>query len=47
MLFADCPLCDEPAPVDVAAGALECPTCAVRVELAADEESREVLAPAA
>jgi hypothetical protein len=36
MLLADCPLCDHPTPVDDATGCLDCPRCAVRLELAAD-----------
>jgi|APDOM4702015118_1054815.scaffolds.fasta_scaffold1814300_1 uncharacterized Zn finger protein (UPF0148 family) len=46
MLFADCPLCDAPAPLDLASGALDCPACAVRLELA-DEPMRRELAEAA
>jgi len=46
MLFADCPLCDGPAPLDVESGALDCHACCVRLELA-DEPAVRVLAPAA
>ena len=41
MLFADCPFCLQPVPLDVAAGTMDCPACAVRLELA------EVPAPVA
>jgi hypothetical protein len=34
MLLVDCPLCDMPAPLDAGTGALDCPTCAMRFELA-------------
>ena len=34
MLFADCPLCDRPAPLDAETGALDCAACGVRLELA-------------
>ena len=37
MLFADCPLCGTPSPLVADGGALECPDCDVRLELAADE----------
>ena len=33
MLFADCPLCDEPAPFDLETGVLDCPACAIRLDL--------------
>jgi uncharacterized Zn-finger protein len=46
MLFVDCPLCDRPAPLDAATGALDCPACAVRFELA-DEPALPELAAAA
>ncbi|HEY5437112.1 MAG TPA: hypothetical protein VIK13_17925 [Candidatus Limnocylindrales bacterium] len=46
MLFADCPLCDGPVPLDLECGALDCPTCAVRLELA-DEPALPELAEAA
>jgi hypothetical protein len=29
MLFADCPFCNAPAPVDEASGALACEPCAL------------------
>jgi hypothetical protein len=46
MLFTDCPLCDRPAPIDETTGALDCPACAIRLELA-DDPHVVVLAPAA
>ncbi|MHB8891293.1 MAG: hypothetical protein ACYC65_04530 [Candidatus Limnocylindrales bacterium] len=46
MLFADCPLCDGPAPLDLESGALDCHACCVRLELADGPVIRE-LAPAA
>jgi hypothetical protein len=46
MLFADCPLCDAPAPLDLESGVLDCPACAVRLELA-DGPGRRALADAA
>jgi hypothetical protein len=36
MLFTECPLCDAHAPLDVEAGALDCPACAIRLELVPD-----------
>ncbi|HEX5827947.1 MAG TPA: hypothetical protein VFY23_10525 [Candidatus Limnocylindrales bacterium] len=36
MLLTECPLCDAPAPLDVEAGALDCPACAVRLVIAPD-----------
>jgi hypothetical protein len=48
MLFADCPFCLGPVPVDAAAGTMDCPACAVRFELAFEPEPEPaVLAPAA
>ncbi len=44
MLFTDCPLCDQPASVDESSGVVECPACAVRLEIA---EEREVMTLAA
>ncbi len=32
----DCPLCDGPATFEPAEGDLDCPACAVRLELATD-----------
>ena len=46
MLFAECPLCDGPAPVDLEAGALDCPACAIRLELAEDRVLPELAAAA-
>jgi hypothetical protein len=46
MLFADCPFCLAPLPLDAATGTMECQDCRIILELAADPESR-VLAPAA
>lgn len=46
LLFAECPLCDGVAPVDEVTGALDCPDCAIRVELSWALEPG-VLAPAA
>ena len=37
MLLVDCPLCDTPTPFDLEDASLDCPACAVRLELAADE----------
>jgi hypothetical protein len=34
MLFADCPFCLGPMPLDAATGTADCPACAVRLELA-------------
>jgi hypothetical protein len=36
MLFADCPFCLGPMPLDAATGTADCPACAVRLELAWD-----------
>ena len=46
MLFADCPLCDEPAPLDLESGALDCPACAIRFDLADDPPLPELAAAA-
>jgi hypothetical protein len=46
MLFADCPFCLRPLPFDLEAGAMDCPDCAVHLELAPEPEPK-VLAPAA
>jgi hypothetical protein len=37
MLFADCPFCLQPVPLDVATGTMDCPACDVRLELAEEE----------
>ena len=34
MLFADCPFCLGPMPLDAAAGTADCPLCGIVVELA-------------
>jgi hypothetical protein len=55
MLFADCPFCLGPMPVDAVTGVADCAACAVRLELAWDPapvpeaaaEPERVLAPAA
>jgi uncharacterized Zn finger protein (UPF0148 family) len=44
MLLVDCPLCDAPALVDTDAGELDCPRCAVRLELAPDDAAELPLA---
>ena len=46
MLFADCPFCLAPVPLDAATGTMECPDCRVILELAEDPEPL-ILAPAA
>jgi hypothetical protein len=46
MLFAECPLCDEPARVDLETGGLDCPACAIRFELADDPGLPEFAAAA-
>jgi hypothetical protein len=46
MLFADCPFCLQPVPLDAATGTMECRDCLVILELAEDPEPL-VLAPAA
>lgn len=46
VLFADCPFCLRPLPFDSEAGAMDCPDCAVHLELAPDP-GPAVLAPAA
>jgi uncharacterized Zn finger protein (UPF0148 family) len=35
-LLVSCPLCDGPATFEPAEGDLDCPTCAVRLEVATD-----------
>jgi hypothetical protein len=49
MLFADCPFCLAPLPLDLATGSMDCADCAVHLELAADPapEPTPALAPAA
>ena len=37
MLLVDCPLCDTASPFDPEDDALDCPRCAVRLEVARDE----------
>jgi len=46
MLFVDCPLCDSPAPFDAEGDALDCPVCAVVLELAPEEAPFELAAAA-
>jgi hypothetical protein len=46
MLFADCPFCLAPLPLDAATGTMECQDCRIILELAEDPEPL-VLAPAA
>lgn len=46
MLFADCPLCDAPAVVDEATGALDCDACAVHLGMADDRAQYELPAAA-
>ena len=47
MLFADCPFCLQPVPLDAATGTMECGYCAVRLVLAAEPAPRVELVPAA
>jgi hypothetical protein len=37
MLLVDCPLCDTASPFDPEDDALDCPRCAVRLDVARDE----------
>jgi hypothetical protein len=46
MLFADCPFCLQPVPLDAATDTMECRDCQILLELAGDPEPL-VLAPAA
>ena len=46
MLFADCPFCLAPLPLDASTGTMECRDCQILLELAADPEPL-LLAPAA
>jgi hypothetical protein len=46
MLFADCPFCLAPVPLDAVTGTMECRDCCIILELAGDPEP-QVLAPAA
>ena len=46
MLFADCPFCLAPLPLDTATGTMECQNCRIILELAEDPGPL-VLAPAA
>ena len=39
MLFADCPFCDAPAPVDETTGALSCEPCALVLVIEDDVET--------
>jgi uncharacterized Zn finger protein (UPF0148 family) len=52
MLFADCPFCLAPLPLDAATGTMDCADCGIRLELKDDPApvapaARRVLAPAA
>ena len=47
MLFADCPFCLQPVPLDAATGTMDCPACAIRLVLADEPAARAALAPAA
>jgi uncharacterized Zn finger protein (UPF0148 family) len=38
MLFADCPFCLGPVPLDAATGTMDCPDCRVRFELTFEPE---------
>jgi hypothetical protein len=46
MLTVDCPLCDTPAPYDTDADTLDCPACAIRLDIAADAPVAELAAAA-
>ena len=46
MLFADCPFCDGPAPVDLETGALDCASCVVHLDLADEPAPVELAAVA-
>jgi hypothetical protein len=46
MLFADCPFCLQPVPLDAATGTMECGDCRIILELAWDPQP-QVLAAAA
>ena len=47
MLFADCPFCLQPVPLDAATDTMDCQDCAVRLVLADAPDTRAELAPAA
>jgi hypothetical protein len=47
MLFADCPFCLSPLPLDAVTGTMECRDCRIILELAAEPSPRVELAPAA
>jgi hypothetical protein len=42
VLFADCPFCLAPLPFDLASGSMDCPDCAVHLELAPEPVSLPV-----
>ena len=44
MLFADCPFCLQPVPLDAATGTMECLDCAIWLVLADEPISRAELA---
>jgi hypothetical protein len=46
VLFADCPFCLAPMPLDAATGSMDCADCQVHLELA-EEPAAPVLATAA
>ena len=46
MLFAECPLCDRPTPLDAETGALDCAACAMNFELAEESAQPELAAAA-
>ena len=44
MLFADCPFCLAPLPLDAATGTMDCADCGIRLEL---KDDRAPIAPPA
>jgi uncharacterized protein YbaR (Trm112 family) len=46
MLFADCPFCDAPAPVDEATSALVCDSCALVLRIEEEPAPVELAAAA-
>lgn len=47
MLFADCPFCLAPLPLDLASGSMDCPDCAVHLVLAAEPAVVPAITPVA
>ena len=47
MLFADCPFCLRPLPLDAETGSMDCQDCQVHVSLAPEAEPAIALGPAA